>query len=124
MAGLECEELRVARPEHREVVVRDDDVVGDAVDERRVRKLERDAVAGPELVDVRERGQKGCSVSGDVHQAGLFTRHERLKVAAGAFFEGRLVGAVQKHHVQSEPRDDDLPERLSFLGVPPILSCE
>jgi phosphoribosylamine-glycine ligase len=53
MARLEDELLVPVRVEHGEVVVVDDAMARHAIDERGVRKLEEDLVAGTKLVDVK-----------------------------------------------------------------------
>src|SRR5213080_3522175 len=68
------------RAEHRQVVGRDDAVAGDSVDERRIRHPQRHAVAAPEAVDVRERGEIRRSVSCDVDEPpspGMYERRSR-----------------------------------------------
>ena len=104
MAGLEDELLAIVRLENREIVVVDDAMARHAVLDRAVRELDRDRVAGLELIDVRERRAVRRSVPGDVDELAL-SRHERLAVPARPAPQVAGVRPVDDDDAEPEPRN-------------------
>src|SRR5919201_416032 len=122
VASLELDDLAARGAEHREIGRLDDAVVRDGVDELPVRDLDRDPVAGPHRVDVRERRQVGRAVSGDVKEP-VLTGHERAQVAARPLLQRLVIGAIDEDHVHAHARHADAADRLPARRIEPVAAC-
>src|SRR6187401_2088267 len=100
----------MGRLEDGDVVVVDDALPRDSILDRGVRKLERDRVAGLQLVDVAERRAIRRPVPGDVDEL-VLARHVRLEVAAGTPAKVADARAVDDDEVQVESLDSDARDR-------------
>jgi len=115
MACLEHELLVVLRVEDGQIVVVHDSMAGDAVVDRRIRELDRDRVARPELVDVAERCTVRRPVAGDVDEL-VLAGHEGLQVTPRASPEVGHARPVHDHRVEPESRDAQPGDRVAVTA--------